>query len=424
MNLSLIQPISPSTTALFRQVITYGDEQFWGDSLRLHEAIEGKRFGGVGSGVSPLEALELGLKVDVDALPEDLVQDLKEGKVDLNDAAVTLALIKQNAIVGIKGSFNSNGTLKSVGITCALCHSTVNDALTHGIGQRLDGWANRDLNVGAITALAPNLKPFVELLKIVNPDITARDVRSVLKSWGSGKFDAELILDGKTATSSGKPAATLLPNAFALAGFNQHTWTGDWGSVPYWNALVAVLEMHGVGNFFDPRLDNFNKFPIAATKKFGHISVDPDEDLVTSKLPALHFYQLSLPAPKPKAGVDFDPVAAERGDKLFSGKANCASCHAEPLWTEPGWNLHSPAKMKIDSFQAKRAPGNKYKTMNLAGIFVRERGLFMDPKNKGRYYHDGRFETLLNVIESYDERFNLGLTQAEKQDLVEYLKSL
>lgn len=421
---------------------TFGDEQFWGDTLHLHQAIQGARFGGIGPGVTPNAALGLGLKVDVDALPAETVQALVAGQVNLDDVATTLALLKLNAVVGVKGNFNPDGTLQSVGITCALCHSTVNDSLTHGVGHRLDGWANRDLNVGAIIASAPNLQPFVDLLKTVIPTVDADMVKSVLNSWGPGKFDAELLFDGKAfntqqatngvSTSSEKkpvPGATLLPNAFGLVGSNLHTWTGDWGSVPYWNALVAVLEMRGVGNFFDPRLDEQSKFPIAAANKdkFGHVSVDPDEDQVTSKLPALHFYQLALAAPKPVAGVDFDAAAADRGDELFSGKANCSSCHVEPLWTEPGLNMHSPKEMKIDDFQANRAPGDGYKTMNLAGIFVRERDLFMDPdplNKKGRFYHDGRFKKLLDVVDSYNSRFNLGLTDAEKKDLVEYLKSL
>ncbi|HYE37961.1 hypothetical protein [Methylocaldum sp.] len=403
---------------------TFGDEQFWGDSLQLHKAIEGERFGGVGDGLTPQQALGLGLKVDVKALPRAVVQQLRQGTVDLNDVAITLTLIKQDAVLGVKGTFNPDGSLKSIGLTCAFCHSTVNDSIAPGVGERLDGWANRDLNVGAIIAFAPNLQPIVDLLKIVHPDITDSEVRDVLNSWGPGKFDAELLLDGKAFTPEGKPAAALIPNAFGLAGFNQHTWTGDWGTVPYWNAFVAVLELRGVGTFFDPRLDNADKFPIAAARRFGHISVDPDEDLVTPKLPALHFYQLALPAPKPKAGVDFDAEAAKRGHELFGGKAKCGTCHVEPLWTEPGWNLHTPEEMKIDSFQANRAPGDSYKTMNLAGIFVRERGLFMRPENKGRFYHDGRFQTLLDVVNSYNERFNLGLTDQEKRDVVEYLKSL
>lgn len=404
---------------------TFGDEAFWSDTLQLNQAIEGAANGGVGTGISPRTALALGLKVDVDALPKSLIDQLKDGTVNLDDPAVTLALLKLNAVVGIKGNFNPDNSLKSVGITCAVCHSTVNDSLTPGIGQRLDGWANHDLNVGAIIAAAPNLKPITDLLKIVHPTITDADVRTVLNGWGPGKFDAELLFDGKAMRPDGKPSATLIPNAFGLAGYNLHTWGGGWGTVTYWNALVAVLEMHGVGTFFDERLDNTNKFPIAAAAGFGHMSVDnPDDDQVTPKLPALHFYQLALAAPKPTAGVDFDPVAAARGDALFSGKAHCNTCHREPLWTEPGWNDHSPAEMKIDSFQADRAPDGNYKTMNLAGVFIRERGLFMNPANKGRFYHDGRFQTLLDVVQSYNTRFNLNLTDQEASDLVEYLKSL
>jgi hypothetical protein len=241
---------------------------------------------------------------------------------------------------------------------------------------------------------------------------------------GPGKFDAELILDGKAMTPDGKTAAVLIPNASGLAGHNLHTWTGGWGTVSYWNAFVAVNEMHGVGTFFDARFDDAAQFPIAAAARLGHVSVDPDEDRVTGKLPALHFYQLALPAPKPRPGIDFDADAAERGDALFSGKAKCNGCHHEPLWTEPGWNDHKPEDIHIDSFQADRSPDHAYRTMNLAGLFIRERGLFMKPENKGRFYHDGRFATLLDVVKSYDERFALGLTEEEERDLVEYLKSL
>lgn len=408
---------------------TFGDEVFWGNTLQLHKAIEGTKNGGVGPGVSPKTALAVGLKVDVDALPSDLVNKLRQGKVDLNDPDTTLMLLKRNAVVGVTGIFNSNGNLKSMGIQCALCHSTVDNSLAFGIGHRLDGWANRDLNVGAIVALAPNLQPVATLL---GTDVAT--VKTVLNSWGPGKFDAELFLDGKAfnpqqvtdgvVTGTNVPGATLIPNAFGLAGFNQHTWTGAWGTVTYWNAFVANLEMHGVGTFFDPRLDNPTKFPIAAKNGFGHLRVDPDKDQITAKLPALQVYQLDIPAPKPKAGVDFNKAAAERGDKLFNGKAKCGTCHVEPLWTEPGWNLHKPSEIGIDSFEADRAPDGAYKTMNLAGIFVRERGLFMDPANKGRFYHDGRFKTLQDVVNHYNKFFNLGLTPQEINDLVEYLKSL
>jgi mono/diheme cytochrome c family protein len=403
---------------------TYGDEAFWGDALQLHQAIQGTQFGGVGPGVSPKTALALGLKVDSAALPAHVLRALRRGEINLDDVAVTLALLKYDAVVGVKGVFNTNGSLKSVGLTCAVCHSTVNDSVAPGVGRRLDGWANHDLNAGAIIAAAPSLTPIRNLLQIVYPTITDDTIRTVLNSWGPGKFDAQLLFDGKAFRPDGDPAATLIPNAFGLLGYNLHTWTGGWGTVTYWNALVAVLEMGGKGNFFDERLDNTNRWPIAATARFGHTSVAPADDQVTAKLPALQYYQLSLPAPKPKSGVDFDPAAAERGQAVFSGKANCASCHVAPLWTEPGWNDHLPSEMKIDSFQADRSPDGAYKTMGLAGLYIRERGLFMRPENKGRFYHDGRFQTLLDVVNSYNSRFSLGLTPQESQDLVEYLKSL
>ncbi|PYX39943.1 MAG: hypothetical protein DMG81_07990, partial [Acidobacteria bacterium] len=237
---------------------TFEDQTFWGDALKLHQAIEGKKFGGVGPGLSPKAALSLGLKVDVDALPASLVEQLKQGQVNLDDPAVTLALLKLDSVLGVTGFFKPDGSLQSVGIQCALCHSTVDNSLTQGIGHRLDGWANRDLNVGDIVSLAPDLQPFADLLGV---DQAA--VRKVLQSWGPGHFDAELILDGKAFRPDGKTSAVLIPPAFGLAGVNLHTWTG-WGSVTYWNAFVANLEMHGKGNFFDSRLDNAAQFPIAA----------------------------------------------------------------------------------------------------------------------------------------------------------------
>ncbi|MCC6347421.1 MAG: hypothetical protein IT388_09580, partial [Nitrospirales bacterium] len=400
--------------------------------LKLHQAVGGANAGGSGEGLTPTAALDLGLKVDSDALPSALVDQLKNDQVDLNDPATTMTLLKNDAVVGIKGFFDNDGkTLQSIGITCALCHSTVDDSVMPGVGRRLDGWANRDLDVGAIIALAPDLSPFVDLLKVVDSATTAQDVRTVLNAWGPGKFDAQLTLDGKGFRPDGKTAATLIPNAYDLAGFNLHTWTGAWGTVSYWNAFVANLEMHGKGNFFDPRLDDIaqfpdaaRKFPIAVAKQLGHIKVDPDEDRITKKLPGLHLYQLSLSSPTPVPGQDFDTTAAERGEGIFKGKAGCNSCHMPPLWTEPGWNAHTPDEMKIDSFQADRSPDGVYNTSNLSGLFVRELGKFMKEGNKGRFYHDGRFVTLSDVVESYTTRFDLGLSASERDDLVEYLKSL
>jgi hypothetical protein len=387
---------------------TFGDEAFWGDTLKLHQAIAGAENGGVGPGVDPTTALSVGLKVDVQALPFQLLRRLKQGKVDLTDPATTLALLKLNAVVGITGFFGKSGALQSVGIQCALCHSTVDDSFAPGIGRRLDGWANRDLDVGAVIALAPDLSAFANLL-----GVSEDTVRLVLKSWGPGKFDAELILDGKAFRPDGKSAATLLPPAFGLAGVNLHTWTG-WGSVPHWNALVANLEMHGKGTLYDPRLDNAEKFPIAAREGFGHILTPPGEDRISPKLPALHVYQLSLLPPKPPRG-SFDKASAESGGELFVGKAKCASCHVPPTFTEPGWNLHTAAEINIDDFQAQRSPDGRYRTAPLRGLWTH---------TKGGFYHDGRFATLLDVVNHYDGFMNLGLSEDEKDDLVEYLKSL
>ncbi|MFL4981551.1 MAG: hypothetical protein ACJ8FV_24025, partial [Xanthobacteraceae bacterium] len=401
---------------------TFGDEAFWGGTLGLHRAIEGAALGGVGPGVSPKTALAVGLKVDVDALPNNLVSQILRGAVNLDDPAVTVALLKLNAVVGVTGVF-SGDTLQSMGIQCAFCHSTVDDSApslcagtispnpgTGCIGHRLDGWANRDLNVGAIVALAPNLSPFSSLL-----GVSDSTVRTVLTSWGPGKFDAALNLDGKAFRPDGKPAATLNPPAFGLAGVNNHTWTGAWGTVTYWNAYVGNLEMHGKGRFYDPRLDNAEKYPVAARTRQGH--KDDGEDRITAKLPALHFYQLSLPVPKAPPGA-FDAAAAARGEKLFAGKARCASCHVPPLFTEPGWNLHKADEIGIDDFQAKRSPDETYRTAPLRALW--------DTKqiHKGGFYHDGRFATVTDVVGHYNDHFGLGLMDGEKRDLIEYLKSL
>lgn len=410
---------------------TFGDQAFWGDTLKLHQAIEGANLGGVGPGVSPKTALAVGLKVDVDALPRNLVEQIEKGRVNLDDPAVTLALLKLNAVVGVTGFFNSSGTLKSVGIQCALCHSTVDNsspALCAGqitpnpgtgcIGHRLDSWANRDLNVGAIVALAPDLSAIADLL---STDQTT--VRKVLNSWGPGKFDAELVMDGKAAnpqqitdgvvTGTNVPGAVLIPPAFGLGGVNLHTWSG-WGSVPHWNAFVANLEMHGKGRFFDPRLNNAAQFPIAAAHGFGDLPhINPDDDLITSKLAALQLYQLAIPSPNPT--VAFDKAAAARGDELFSGKAGCNNCHVEPLWTEPGWNLHQPSEVCIDSFQANRAPDLRYRTSPIGALSTHL---------KGGFYHDGRFADLNAVVDHYNTCMSLGLTDGEKSDLIQYLLSL
>jgi len=385
---------------------TFGDEVFWGGTLQLHQAIAGEQLGGVGPGVSPNTALSVGLKVDAEALPTELVEQIRAGEVDLDDPATTLALLELNAVVGVTGFFDDAGNLESIGIQCALCHSTVDDSFAPGIGARLDGWANRDLNVGAIIALAPDLSFFTDLL-----GVDEATVRQVLNSWGPGKFDAELVLDGQAFRPDGGSAATLLPPAFGLNGINLHTWTG-WGSVTYWNAYVANVLMHGQGTFYDPRLDNAEQFPIAAEAGFGRIEHDPD--LVTPKLPALLAYQLSL-TPPPAPPGSFDEAMAARGEELFNGKAECATCHVPPLFSEPGHGLHTAEEMGIDDFQSSRSPAQGYRTAPLAGLWTH-----MD----GGFYHDGRFATLEEVIGHYNVLFQLGLTREEIADLVEYLKSL
>jgi hypothetical protein len=385
---------------------TFGSEAFWTGALQLNRAIAGEKNGGVGGGVSPKTALAVGLKVDADALPGALVDQIKAGKVDLDDPATTLALLKLNSVVGVQGRFDDAGHMTSMGITCALCHSTVDDSFAPGIGKRLDGWANRDLNVGVIVSLAPNLNPIADLL-----GVDVGTVKKVLNTWGPGRFDAELDKDGKALRPDGKQAGTLIPPAFGLAGVNLHTWTG-YGSVPYWNAYVAGTEMHGSGTFFDQRLANRNQFPVSARSGSWNTRGTPDR--VTSKLAALHFYQLAIPAPKAPAG-SFDGAAAARGQSLFDGKAKCSTCHVPPLYTEPGENLHSPSEMGVDAFQADRSPTHMYRTAPLAGLWSHQ---------KSGFYHDGRFATLGEVLDHYNSHFKLGLTAQEKGDVVEYLKSL
>ncbi|MGZ4290802.1 MAG: hypothetical protein ACXVQZ_09325, partial [Gaiellaceae bacterium] len=375
---------------------TFGDEAFWTDTLRLNAAVEK---------VPPRTALAVGLKVDLDALPPAIVNALKAGKVNLDDPAVTAALLRLDAVVGVKGAVDAQNHVTRLGITCALCHSTVDDALTTGIGHRLDGWPNRDLNVGAIINAAPDHSVLTNLLGV--DDAT---LGKVLSAWGPGRFDAEVTLDGKAFRPDGKTGAVLIPAAFGLAGVNLATYTG-WGTVTYWNAFVANLEMHGQGTFRDPRLDDASKFPVAAKAGFGHVTHNPD--LVSSGLPALHYYQLALKAPSPPAG-SFDPAAAKRGEAIFDGPGRCASCHVPPTYSEPGYNLHAPSEICTDSFTADRSPTGMYRTAPLRGLWAR---------SKGGYYHDGRYPDLLSVVQHYNSCMNLGLSSGQMGDLVQFLKS-
>jgi cytochrome c5 len=388
---------------------TFGDEAWWTDTLQLHKAIEGKNHGGVGAGVSPATALSVGLKVDIDAVPRNIQNAIAQGKVNLNDPAVTLALLQLNAVVGVKATLSyDNNSIKSFGITCALCHSTVDDSFAPGLGHRLDGWANRDLNVGLIVSLAPNLQPIADLLLT---DVAT--VKKVLNSWGPGRYDAWLDKDGKAFRPDGGQSGTLLPPAFGLAGVNLHTWTGS-GSVPYWNAYVAATQMHGTEvTFFDPRLSDPAQYPVSARSgSWNTRGIDPGT--ASDKLDALQYYQLSIPAPKPPER-SFNFAAAARGKALFLDKAQCATCHVPPLYTEPGYAIHTPAEIGIDSFQADRSPTHGYRTAPLAGLWTHQ---------KGGFYHDGRYATLADVVDHYNRFFGLGLTEAEKRDLVQFLLSI
>ncbi|MGZ4896596.1 MAG: hypothetical protein ACXVJ0_09030 [Candidatus Angelobacter sp.] len=405
------QQINNNMQAMFnqgRQIFrydTFGDEAFWGNTLHLHQAIAGEHLGDVGPGVSPKTALSVGLKVDADALPASLVEQIKAGKVDLADPATTLALLQLNSVVGVTGIFDKQGKLQSMGIQCALCHSTVDDSFAPGIGHRLDGWPNRDLNVGAIVLLAPNLQPVADLLGV---DIAT--VKKVLASWGPGKYDAELDQDGKAFQPNGKSGATLLPPAFGMAGVNNGTYTG-WGSVTYWNAYVANTQMHGKGAFSEPRI-TAEQFPVGARAHFNQVRSSDDQ--ITSKLGALQFYQLAIPAPKSPEG-SFDRKQAEHGKALFSGKARCATCHVPDLYTEPGSSLHTPEEIGIDDFQSSRSPTKMYRTTPLRGLWSHQ---------KGGFYHDGRFQSLDEVVSHYDQHFKLQLSDTERKELVEFLKSL
>jgi hypothetical protein len=346
---------------------TFGDEQLWTDTLKLHTVIE--------TAVSPRTALSVGLKVDSEALPSNFLATR-----DLDDPATTLELIRLNAVVGVVGRV-ADGHLKSIGITCALCHSTVDNSVTKGIGRRLDGWPNLDLNPGAIIALSPAL--------------TAAQ-KAVYNSWGAGKFDPRFNVDGINGP-------VVIPPAYGLQGVGFETFTGD-GPISYWNNYVAVVEMGGHGSFSDPRIG---------------VSITQTPDLVTPKLPALLNYQLSLRAPPPPAG-SFNREAAQRGKALFMEKADCASCHIPPTYTDvlSGPNprepfLHDPSEVGTNPGYAERSATGQYRTTPL-------RALWQHPP----YFHDGSAPDLLAVVNHYDGFFDLHLTSKEKADLVEFLKSL
>ena len=353
---------------------TFGDEAQWTDTLRMHEVIS--------AAVDPTTALSVGLKVDADALPATVVQGIQDGSVDLHSPATTVALLKLDAVVGLKGTVEAVGghdVLTHVGVTCALCHSTVDNSFAPGIGKRLDGWPNRDLNPGAILALSP---AFDAAAKVQ------------LNAWGPGKYDPRRNIDGLN-----KP--TVIPPAYGLAGVNSVTVTGDGSELAYWNRYVAVTQMGGLGTFVEPRLG----------LSISHGNVD----LVSDKLPALQAYQLSIAAPSPPPG-SFDPVAAARGQQVFAGAGGCAGCHSGALFTDANSALHPPADSMAEPESpsyAARSATKRYRTTPLRGVW-----------QHAPYFHDGSAATLEQVVATYNARRALGLTAQQSADLVQYLKSL
>lgn len=386
---------------------TFGGEAFWGDALRLHEAIAGEKNNGVGRGLSPRAVLDAGLKIDVVRARDGLLRTLKDGTSPaFDDPATTIELLKTDAIVGLKGFFDAKGGLRSIGINCSLCHSTVDNAHALGVGNRLDGWPNRDLDFGRIMSLSPNLKVISDRI-----GVDTASVAKTLAGWGPGMFDPRLLNDGKGIGADAK-GATLIPSIFGLAGVGLNSYTGM-GSLAYWNAYEVNTQMRGKGTFFDVRLSDDERFPVSF--RTGDWSLRNAPDAVTPKLAALNFFELALPAPTPPVGY-FDAAAAERGRAVFEGKAACAKCHVPPLYTEPGWPMHSASSIGADGFIASRSyEGRLYRTTPLKGLFT---------KTKGGFYHDGRFKDLRSVVDHYNELFHLDLTRQERTDLVEFLRSL
>jgi len=372
--LSAEGPLNPRLVAQGKSIFrfeTYGDQTFWTDTLRLHEVIR--------TAVSPTTALSVGLKVDVDALPAAVKAGIQAKTVDLNDPATTVTLLKLGAVVGVIGQVNASNTLTSVGISCAFCHSTVDNSFAQGIGRRLDGWPNRDLNVGAIVALSP---------------VPTAAQKAVYNSWGPGMYDPRFNQDGKNIP-------VVIPPAFGLRHVKKEIYTGD-DTISYWNAYVAITQMHGHGHFADPRIG---------------VDVNNPPDLVSSKLKPLRVYQFSLETPEPQAG-NFDPESAKRGRAVFNGAAGCARCHLGSTYTDVNaGRLHTAAEVGQDPAYAERSATGLYRTTPL-------RGLWHPPQLTGPYFHDGNAATLTEAVNHYVQLFGLSLTAQQKADLVEFLKTL
>jgi hypothetical protein len=372
--------VDPTLAAMGKDIFrmdTFGDETFWTDTLMMNQVIQ--------AAVDPTTALSVGLKVDAEVIPAEVVAGVQNGTVSLTSPATTIALLKLNAVVGVKGTVETVGgtdTLTRVGITCALCHSTVDDSFMPGIGKRLDGWANVDLNPGAIIALSPAL---------------TAEQKAVYASWGKGKYDPRYNQDGQNGPQD-------IPPAFGLLGIDKITSTGDGDDLQYWNRYVGVTQMGGHGTFEDDRT--------------GVDVTNGTDDLVSSKLPALQEYQLSIAAPPPPAG-SFDQAAADRGKMVFEGTGKCATCHSGANFTDANSKLHDPSEVVSEPepngapSYASRSATKKYRTAPL-------RGLWQHPP----YFHNGSAATLDAVVDTYDAKKALGLTADQKADLVQYLKSL
>jgi mono/diheme cytochrome c family protein len=356
---------------------TFGDETFWTDTLQMNTVVQ--------SAVDPTTALSVGLKVDATALPAEVVAGVEDGSISLTEPATTLALLKLNAVVGLQGQVeevDGEEQLVSLGTTCALCHSTVDDSYAPGIGARLDGWPNRDLNPGAIIALSPAV-----------PD----DAKEVYNSWGPGMYDPRYNQDGENGPQ-------VIPPAYGLLGVNRITATGDGEEIAYWNRYVSVTQMGGHGTFEDDRID------VEVT--------NGTDDLVTDKLPALQEYQLSLEAPAPPEG-SFDADAAARGEKVFNGRGKCATCHSGPQFTDANTKLHDPSEV-VSEPEPNGAPSYASRTATKQYRTTPLRGIWQHPP----YFHNGSAATLEAVVKLYNDKKALGLTTAERSDLVQYLKSL
>ena len=376
------EPLDPTLIAEGKTIFrfdTFGNETFWTDTLRIHEVIR--------TAVSPATALSVGLKVDADTLPAQVKADLQAGAIDLDDPAVTVTLLKLGAVVGVIGEVDANNTLTRVGVTCAICHSTVDNSFAPGIGKRLDGWPNRDLNVGAIVALSPALTPAQ---------------KAVYNSWGPGMYDPRFNIDGKNQP-------VVIPPAFGLHEIRRELYTGD-DTVSYWNAYVAITQMHGHGRFADPRIGV-------------DVNNSPPERVTTDLLRALRQYQFSLANPAPRAS-DFDAAAAGRGRAVFNGVGQCSTCHTGRLLTDINdGRLHAPAEVASEP-EPNAAPSYAVRSVTKMYRTTPLRGLFNPPQLQGPYFHNGIAPTLEAVVDRYNTKRNLNLTAAQKADLVEYLKSL